>query len=176
MCSHTLTLFWLGKTFVIVEIYQIISCVFVCAFPPEIFSFFVKSFPFFSHLLLYEALVIDYPWTVFFFLMTYFMKLNTKEIQFWNILEYIYSLWTHLLYIHLAWNAMNHISGSGYGTSLVASTVAKFSDEILSISSGGQSISLLLREGTRPFLMQAVTVTSWQVAFCGTQKGIEVKL
>lgn len=73
---------------------------------------------------------------------------------------------SHLLYIHFAWNAINHISGSGYGTSFVASTVAKLSDEMFSISSGGHWISPLLREGTRPFLMQAVTVRCWQVAFC----------
>lgn len=61
---------------------------------------------------------------------------------------------------------MNHISGSGYGTSLVASTVAKPSDEMFNISSGGHTILPLLREGTRPFLMHAVTVIRWQVAFC----------
>jgi hypothetical protein len=44
---------------------------------------------------------------------------------------------SYLLYIHFAWNAINHISGSGYGTSFVASTVAKLSDEMFSISSGG---------------------------------------
>jgi hypothetical protein len=73
---------------------------------------------------------------------------------------------SYLLYIHFAWNAMNHISGSGYGTSFVASTVAKPSDEIFSMSSGGHSISPLLREGTCPFLMQAVTVRCWKLAFC----------
>jgi hypothetical protein len=72
---------------------------------------------------------------------------------------------SYLLYIHFVWNAINHISGSGYGTSFVASTVAKLSDERFSISSGGHWISPLLREGTRPFLMQTVTVTCWQVAF-----------
>jgi hypothetical protein len=60
---------------------------------------------------------------------------------------------------------MNHISGSGYGTSFVASTVAKPSDEMLSISSGGHSMLPLLREGTRPFLMHAVTVRYWLLAF-----------
>lgn len=65
---------------------------------------------------------------------------------------------------------MNHISGSGYGTSLVASTVAKLSDEMFNISSGGHTILPPSREGTRPFLMHAVTVTRWQVAFCKIQE------
>ena len=45
ICSHTFTFFWPRKTSVI-EIYQISFSVFVCAFPPEISSFFLKSFPF----------------------------------------------------------------------------------------------------------------------------------
>ena len=48
-CVHmhfTFTLFWLRKISVIVKIYQISFHVFVYAFPPEISSFFGKSFPF----------------------------------------------------------------------------------------------------------------------------------
>ena len=40
VCSHTFTLFWLRKTYVIVEIYQISFRVFVCAFPLKISPFF----------------------------------------------------------------------------------------------------------------------------------------
>jgi hypothetical protein len=40
VCSHTFTLFWMRKTFVIVETFYLSFCVFVCAFHPEISSFF----------------------------------------------------------------------------------------------------------------------------------------
>ena len=46
MYSHTFTLFWSRKTSVIVEVFQLSFCVFVCAFPLEISSFFGKSFLF----------------------------------------------------------------------------------------------------------------------------------
>ena len=46
MCSHTFTLFWSRKTPVIVKIFQLSFHVFVCAFRPEIPSFFSKSFLF----------------------------------------------------------------------------------------------------------------------------------
>ena len=46
MCLYTFTFFWLKKSSVIVEKYQITFHVFVCAFPPEISSFFGESFPF----------------------------------------------------------------------------------------------------------------------------------
>ena len=42
----TKDLFWSWKTSVIVEISQLSFHVFVCVFPPEISSFFGKSFPF----------------------------------------------------------------------------------------------------------------------------------
>ena len=44
VCSHTFTLFWSRKTSVIVEIFQLSICVFVCAFRPVISSFFGKRF------------------------------------------------------------------------------------------------------------------------------------
>ena len=47
MCLQIFTLFWLRKTSVVVEIYQISFRVFVCAFHPEISLFFGKNFPFF---------------------------------------------------------------------------------------------------------------------------------
>ena len=47
VCSHTFTLFWLRKTSVIIEIYKINLHVFVCAFPPEISSFFGDNFTLF---------------------------------------------------------------------------------------------------------------------------------
>ena len=45
MCSHTFTLFWLRKTSVIVEMFQLSFHVFIkCAFNQEISSFFGKTF------------------------------------------------------------------------------------------------------------------------------------
>ena len=46
LCSHTFTLFYSRKTSVIVKIFQVNFCAFVCTFPLEISSFFSKSFPF----------------------------------------------------------------------------------------------------------------------------------
>ena len=51
VCSHTFTLFWLRKTAVIIKIYQISFLVYVCAFPSEISSFLVRVFLFFLHFL-----------------------------------------------------------------------------------------------------------------------------
>ena len=46
VCWHTFTLFWLRKTSVIVETFQLSFRVFVCAVHPEIYSFFRQQFPF----------------------------------------------------------------------------------------------------------------------------------
>jgi hypothetical protein len=48
-----LSLFWSRKTSVNVDMSQLSSCLFVCAFPPEISSFCGKSFAFLSHFLRY---------------------------------------------------------------------------------------------------------------------------
>ena len=48
MCSHSFTVFWLRKTSVIVEMFQLSFCMFtcVCAFCLEISSFFGRNFLF----------------------------------------------------------------------------------------------------------------------------------
>ena len=43
MYSNIFTLFWLRKTSVIVKTYQLSFCVFICAFHPEISSFFQQE-------------------------------------------------------------------------------------------------------------------------------------
>ena len=42
MCSHTFTLFWSKKTSMIVKIFQLNFCAFVCAFHLEISTFFCR--------------------------------------------------------------------------------------------------------------------------------------
>jgi hypothetical protein len=63
LCLHTFTLFWSRKTSVIIKISQLNFCVFVCAFPLEISSFFVRVFPLFSHFffVLSMTLVLSFP-------------------------------------------------------------------------------------------------------------------
>ena len=46
MCSHTFTLFWSWKTSVIIKMFQLSFCVFVCAF-----NFLVRVSSFFSYFL-----------------------------------------------------------------------------------------------------------------------------
>ena len=53
MCSHTYTLFWLMKTYVIIEMFQWSFHVFMCAFHPEIYWFFYKVSSLFSYFLYY---------------------------------------------------------------------------------------------------------------------------
>ena len=52
--SHTLTLFWSRKTSVKIETTQLSFHVFMCAIRPEISSFLLRVFPFFSYFLCYS--------------------------------------------------------------------------------------------------------------------------
>ena len=60
MCSNTFTLFWLGKTSVIIKIYQISLCVCV-PFLHISLHFLVRAFPSFSHFLCYPYFVLSSP-------------------------------------------------------------------------------------------------------------------
>ena len=61
VCSHTFTLIRLRKTYVIVETYRLSFPVFMCAFHPEISSFFLERvssfFSYFCIIYSYHSLV-----------------------------------------------------------------------------------------------------------------------
>ena len=88
ICLHTFTLFWFRKTSVIIKIHQISFHVVVCDFPPEISSFFIKSFPFFFHFFIF----------IFHFLFTIISVISNRVVCV--IVIFIKSLKALTIYIY----------------------------------------------------------------------------
>ena len=91
MCSHTFTLLWSRKTFVIIETFQLSLHVFKCAFHPKTLIFLVRASSCFSYFFVIHILVLAFPHDLFcypftsrlllIFYITAFSKLNGKFVN-----------------------------------------------------------------------------------------------